>query len=141
MRQLGFSIPFLAAFAACATPTASVKTSISYEMKDLPDRGLIQLTYTNKSRETTCLGSADWPNEGHMLDQASNRVFVLVDGTRYPIKNVNTGYCVDGCPTYVAPGKTAIAFLRYEDFGLPYKVRNQTKLLDFKPRGYSCKPR
>jgi hypothetical protein len=67
--------------------------------------------------------------------KASARV---VGQERFPIKDFNTGYCFQGCATRVAPGEQISAFIQYVDFGLPERLVNAQKSLEFSPLAFRC---
>jgi hypothetical protein len=133
-------IPFAGVFAVgCATVTASVPVSFSF--LDDPRRSGIEITYVNNLNTTMCLGRGEWPNPEGKFNQADNRVFLVVDGDRYPIQNTEMDYCVGGCPTYVDPGQRITSFIPYSNFNLPETAFNRSKKLDISPLAYVCKRR
>jgi len=121
---------------ACAYTTSSVP--IAYTLSDLPDRKGIEVSYINRTRQMLCLSPSQWPNAAGKLNQASDQVFLLVDGVQYPIEDFNTGYCSGGCPIYVAPGERVSAFIPYSEFKLPAGLNSKPKSLQFSPNAYPC---
>ena len=107
----------VAILAGCAT--VPILVPIDYRYLDQPDLEGIELKYTNSSRRLMCLSQDQWPSKSGLIDQASDLMFLIVDGNRYQIKDTNMGYCIGGCPTYVAPGEEVKAFIPYSKFDLP----------------------
>src|SRR6266853_3851836 len=50
-----------------------------------------------------CLLAEYWPNLGGKINQ--DRVHLVVDHERFPLKDFNSGYCPQGCSLRVAPGE------------------------------------
>jgi hypothetical protein len=120
----------------CATTTALLP--IEYQFKDVPQERRVKLTYQNASRSTMCLLPEVWPNEGGKINQASDKVYLVVGNERFPIEDFNTGYCPQGCAIRVAPGEQVSAFISYKDFNLPDRLINNPKSLEFSPVAFRC---
>lgn len=120
----------------CATRT--VMTPIHYQFLDNPSERRIDLTYQNTSTHTMCLLPEHWPNLGGKINQASDRVHLVVDHERFPLEDFNTGYCPQGCSLRVAPGEKVAAYIRYSDFKLPDRLASEPKALEFAPLAYKC---
>jgi dienelactone hydrolase len=89
-----------------------------------------------------CLGPEHWPNRAGKLNQASDVVFLAVGDQKFPIQEVNTGYCWgDECALRVAPGEDVAAFISYADFNLPERLWREPKTLEFRPQAFPCKPK
>ena len=126
-----------AGFASACSTLAIVP--VDYSFNDAAGQGGLELRYRNSSSRLMCLSTGHWPNEAGKFNQASDLVFLVIDGKRYPIEDFNTGYCIGGCPTYVEPGEEVKAFVPYRDFGLPEALIDKPKTLEFSPRAYACK--
>ncbi len=133
----------LVALVVIATGCVSTfdRLPIEYEfLDDIPGQR-VELRYWNTLDFATCLLPGSWPNLGGKINQASSYVFLVVGAERFPIRDWNTGSCVepDGCATHVAPGERVSAFISYSDFGLPERLFEQPKFLDFSPVAYKCR--
>jgi hypothetical protein len=127
---------FLLLIVGCASNTALVP--IQFRYLDHPGERRVELTYSNSSRNTMCLLPENWPNSAGKIDQASDRVFLVVGQERFPIRDFNTGYCPKGCATRVAPGGQLSASIAYADFGLPDRLITSRKTLEFSPVAFKC---
>lgn len=114
---------------------------IDYQMADKAAKAGIELSYRNESNKTMCLLPEHWPNAAGKINQASNHVYLIVGDERFPIEDFNTGYCPEGCATYVAPGERISAFVAYSDFNLPIHLINEPKKLEFSPKAFECRPK
>lgn len=123
--------------AGCAT--AAAPALFEYESRDDPSRGGVLLLFHNESHGTMCLSPSEWPNLGGKIHYGSKRVFLIVDGKRFPIRDFNTGSCIGGCRTYAARGTTLQGFIPYSEFGLPQELWSKPKSFEFSPRPYQCR--
>ena len=131
-----YLVMFSLLLTGCATKTALVP--IHYQFLDSPAERRVELTYQNTSRSLMCLLPEHWPNQGGKIDQASDRVHLVVDHERFPIEDFNTGYCPQGCALRVAPGEKVTAFILYKDFNLPERLTGEPKILEFVPVAFKC---
>ena len=139
MRNSWFIVIGLA-LVACATTAHS--SLIAYRFFDQPEQQRVELRYKNDTRQTMCLAPEHWPNHADKINQASDIVFLLVAGQRFPIQDFNTGYCSGGeCSLRVAPGEEVAAFISYADFNLPQELWFEVKTLEFQSQAYACKPK
>lgn len=122
----------------CTTTAALIP--INYRMVDNPQKARIELSYRNESSQTMCLLPEHWPNAAGKINQASDLVHLKVGGERFAIEDFNTGYCPQGCATYVAPGEQIYAFIPYSAFDLPNRLFNEPKALEFSPKAFECRP-
>lgn len=122
--------------AGCATTAPIIPQE--YGFVDVPSERRIQLTYHNTSPNPICLSPERWPNFGGKINQASDRVYLVVGSDRFPIEDFNTGYCFKGCSQRVAPGSTVSTFISYDDFKLPDNLTNESKKLELELRAYRC---
>jgi hypothetical protein len=136
MKRTGAAL-IVALAAGCATHSALIP--IKYEYADVPAEHQIEVAYRNTTRITMCLLPEQWPNQAGKINQASDSVFLVVGQERFPIENFNTGYCPQGCATRVAPGETVSSSIQYADFGLPERLKDAPKTLEFSPMGFKCK--
>jgi hypothetical protein len=124
----------------CATTASSIP--IHYQFTDKPTLRRIELSYRNASGQTLCLSPSEWPNvAGKLNNWAPSNIALRVASARFPLKNFNTGYCVGGCPIYLAPGKRITGFIAYADFDLPADFIWQPKVLEFSSTAYICRPK
>lgn len=123
-------------FLGCASNWEPLPTE--YEFKDWPAEGRIEVLYTNDTDGKVCLLPEHWPNQAGKVNQASDYVFLLVGGKRYPIEYFNTGYCPGGCALIVRPGETVSSSISYNDFRLPSYARNAPKRLELPVTAYTC---
>ena len=127
--------------AVLATGCASQPTlvRVDFEMRDKPADRQIEVVYQNAQKNPMCLLPEHWPNVAGKINQASDLVFLVVEGRRFPIENFNTGYCPKGCSTRVKPGEQQSARIAYADFGLPQELYGAPKRLEFAPMAYACR--
>lgn len=113
---------------------------IDYSFSDLQDEQRVEVTYTNNNGFSVCLSVEDWPNHAGKLGFASDVVFLVVDGKKFPVEEFNTGYCTprSACIITVKPGNQISGSISYHDFDLTEQSWDQPKSLIFKPLGYKC---
>ena len=111
---------------------------MEYVLKDWPSEDRIEVIFTNDTEEQLCLLPEHWPNQAGKIDQASENVFLLVAGRRFPIEDFNTGYCANGCALVVHPGETVSSSIAYDDFLLPADIRQAPKQLELPVIAYTC---
>lgn len=136
MRLLG-SI-FLLLFLSCVKPPSSFV--IDFQYVDMPEQECVELTYTNNLPYAICLTPSQWPTEKGQIHFGGDYLFLIVGEKRYPIVDVNLGYCPN-CYITVNPGESIVAKIWYRDFNLPDQAHSQTKELEFYPRAFRCKKR
>ena len=125
--------------AACTTPAS--RTPITYQMFDRPDENRIELRYRNDTKHSMCLTASFWHDAAGQMYQTGDRVALIVDGQRFPIKQFNKGPCVVleyTCGARVAPGKELVGSIAYGEFGLPASLRYKPKTLYFSPLAPAC---
>lgn len=105
---------------------------------DVPEERHIEVTYWNRTNVTMCLLPEHWPNEAGKINQASERVALVIGEERFPIADFNTGYCPQGCATRVAPADRASASIAYADFGIPEQLTDAPKTMIFSPMAFAC---
>ena len=132
---------FAAALLVAGCTTSNRMISIEYRFFDIPEKRRIELKYENSHSNTVCLLPESWPNQGGKINQASEYVFLVIGGERFPLVDFNTGYCLekDGCAIYVAPGEEISAYISYDDFNVPEDLINTKKSLDFSPVAFECR--
>ena len=132
----------IALLAALGCATGVGMFPIEYDFVDnIPERR-VEITFTNDFGFSVCLLPETWPNPKGVIDQGAEFMALVVDGQRFPVIDVNTGYCLGrDCETVVAPGETVSSFVRYDDFGLPEELESSTKHLDFTTGTYRCSPK
>ena len=127
-----------------ATLLASCVTSrvlywpLIYQSSDDPSKAQLLMSFTNPEKKEVCLSDSNWPNSSGNLNQMGDTVWLEVDGRRFPIADVNTGYCTENCSIRVQPGQTVKASLPYENFGLPSNLFKRPKKLHFDAFAFSC---
>lgn len=122
---------------ACATTTGRL-FPIEHITTDHPEAEQLEIAFSNDRDEPICLPDGVWPTRSGSINQASEYVALIVDGNRYPIADVNTGYCVGVCHLKVMPGETIHAFIPYRQFSLPNDLYVNEKRLIFSAVGYIC---
>jgi len=113
---------------------------IPYSYLDQPEYERVEVRFRNTFRYDVCLVPEFWPNKAGAIDQARGLVFLVIDGKRFSIRNINTGYC-PGCFIRVAPGEEVVAYIPYTDFDLPKELYSLKKTLVFSPKGERCSGR
>ncbi len=133
--------PFFVALMVTSCASSNRMISIEYQFVDIPEERRIELIYENSHPKTVCLLPESWPNQGGKINQASEYVFLVIGGERFPLVDFNTGYCPeeDGCAIYVAPGEEISASISYGDFNVPEDLINTKKRLDFSPVAFECR--
>ena len=129
-------IAILLFVSGCATKP--VLAPVKYEYLDVPAERRIEVTYRNTSQHPMCLLPELWPNQAGKINQASDKVFLVVGQERFPIEDFNTGYCIGDCATRVAPGRQVSSSIAYVDFRLPDRLIDARKELDFSPMAFRC---
>jgi hypothetical protein len=69
----------------CNTRTALIP--IHYHFLDNPAERRVELIYQNTSRDTMCLLLEHWPNLAGKINQASDRVQLIVSHERFPAED------------------------------------------------------
>jgi hypothetical protein len=121
----------------CATLSSDSTFDIAYRLYDQPAEKSIRLEYTNVARKPICLTPENWPNSGGKINQASDRVWLEVEGSKYSIADFNTGYCM-ACATKIKPSEKIVGIIPYSEFSLPPSKYQAAKRLNFKPMGSFC---
>jgi hypothetical protein len=129
-------VPFALLVVGCASSWEPVPTE--YVFKDRPSEGRVEVLFTNDTENQLCLLPDHWPNQAGKINQASDYVFLLVAGERFPIEDFNTGYCPGGCALVVHPGETVSSSIAYDDFQLPDDLRRAPKQLELPVVAYTC---
>jgi hypothetical protein len=106
--------------------------------RDAPEEGRIYLTVHNDFGTPICLYPTAWPDARGAIDTAATRASIEVDGTRFPMADLDAGYC-PGCRTAVQTNRTATAFVNYADFNLPRELQSRPKRLVFQPIAQRCR--
>lgn len=131
------AITILVLVSGCATQSALMP--IKYEYTDVPAERRIEVAYRNTTGVTMCLLPEHWPNQAGKINQASDRVFLVVGQECFLIENFNTGYCPQGCATRVAPGEKVSNSIPYADFSLLERLKDAPKTLEFSAMAFACK--
>lgn len=63
---------------------------------------------------------------------------IKVDNVRYPIVDLNPGYCASNCETIVLPGQEILGYIPYSDFNLPSTEFLKDKRLEYEIYGFAC---
>ncbi len=132
-----FTMLALSAISGCATKS-NIQILPSFSYSDEPEKSRLVVHYENKTSGRVCLLPEDWPNELGFIDQANERMFLVVSGTRYPIRYFNMGYCIGGCALVLKPGESSTRAIPYNHFDLPKDLEKLPKSLDFDPRASKC---
>ncbi|WOI52798.1 hypothetical protein [Parvularcula sp. LCG005] len=119
--------------------------------------GVFEVSLYNPSDVPVCIADGDWPSPDFLgkeatpsgsLNMASQSVYALVAGQRYPIEDENIGYCdpsatdlVDGhaCKMVIAPGTTQRAVIPFARFpGLMQATSMGLPELNYSPQVTAC---
>lgn len=113
---------------------------VDFEFRDIPTEQRIELSFTNNLDRAVCMSEEDWPNAAGKMGFASDSVFLIVEGVRFPIVEFNTGVCVprSRCYLRVKPQEQLSGSIPYIDFLLPEEYWEGPKELDFSPLAYEC---
>ena len=91
------------------------------KIEDQPGDRRFALTLTSLDDRSLCILIYDWPSDGGEIHFGSSRVVLQSRGRRFPIKDVNFGYCLDAngriCRIEIAPHKQLKGFIGYLQFG------------------------
>lgn len=113
---------------------------VTYEQRDVPERGGIEIRYRNSSHKKICLGPESWPNPIGAISDADKTAFLVVGERRFPMQLFNGGYCISKCGTEVDPGKEVATLIPYEFFNLPSDLAHDSpKHLEFRTTAYPCR--
>lgn len=122
---------------ACQTRTVSIRLPVAVE--DRPDQRQLVVKYQNETRLDVCMAVEDWPNQYGGLHEASDYVYLLVEGARYPYKSIDMGYCVGlECTMKIVPQQEVVASIPYERFALPENLHARQKVLIYSPAAHFC---
>ena len=135
MKYISFIMIFL--LSGCAV-NKTARFRIEYEFIDNPAERRVELHYVNNYERTVCLSLDTWPNSSGAIGFASEHVILRINGTRYHMKEMNTGYC-PGCVIKVAPGEKVIGTIPYELFMIPESLVFADKELELIVNGYFCR--
>lgn len=123
--------------AACAAGVQSIRLPVSI-VDNLHERRF-DVEYHNGTTRTICLANEDWPNPTGDLHEAGDVVAVSVGGERFPIEDVNRGYCSDSsCTIRISPDARISASIPYAKFRLPAHLVSEAKSLSYAPPAYFC---
>ena len=125
------------ALASCVTSRV-LYWPLDYQSFDDLKGAKFMMSFRNVQKNDVCLSDSNWPNSSGNLNQMSDAVWLEVDGRRFPIADINTGYCTENCAVRVHPGQTVNASLPYENFGLPSNLFKRPKKLHFDAFAFSC---
>ena len=129
---------FLLFVVSCASSTLGDMEKISYKTLDNPSKNQIEISYENITDTEVCLPFAVFPLEGALIGWGNDRVNLIVDTVRYPIVDLNPGYCISKCETKVPPGETIFGSIPYSDFKLPKSEFLKSKRLEYDIFSYAC---
>jgi hypothetical protein len=95
-----------------------------------------ELYLNSRSDRQLCIQQDVWPNSLGQLHFAGGQVYVTIDGTRYPIRDRNLGYCVPteeyGCYHVIPPGGKLSGFIAFSEFDPEVAAnRSATRQLKF----------
>ncbi len=110
----------------------------TYVYQDNPAQERIDLLFENKTSRSVCLMPEFWPNQAGKVNQASERIHIVVDQEEFKIASFNTGYC-PACVTKVEPGEKIKGFISYADFNLAERHFVMPKNLVLDLRVYNCR--
>lgn len=99
------------------------------------------IIFRNNTRDSICLLPEHWPNQAGVINQASGIVFVVINEERYPMRQINTGYCtgsVSDCGFQVLPGESISANIPYSMFDIPRNLYSSDKKLEYQPLAFRC---
>ena len=105
--------------------------------EDLPEQEQIVVTYQNNTNRTVCLSPASWPTPQGVIDNGSDRIALVIEEERFPMRDVNTDYCPK-CATVAPPGAVVSATVPYKMFELPKSAGAKTKELVYTPTAFFC---
>lgn len=127
----------LALFSGCVSKRTEM-LPVNYQYVDSPDKGAIELTWTNIYPYEVCFLREMWPDKNGLVVSAFDSVSIVVDDNRYVMELVDGDYCPE-CITRVASGEEIKAAIPYHWFGLPQNLFDESKQLHFAPKTFKCK--
>ena len=74
------------------------------------------LKLTNNTNKSICIDAQDWPNNMGQLHFAADVVYAVFENTKYPIKDRNLGYCLNGCKTVIAANSSITGQIPFSEF-------------------------
>lgn len=113
---------------------------VDYELRDTPMEQRIELIFVNNLDRAVCMSVENWPNAAGKMSYASDIVFLIVEGVKFPIEEFNTGVCIPRSECYlrVKPREKLSGSIPYKDFLLPEEYWGKPKELEFTPPAYEC---
>jgi hypothetical protein len=123
---------------SCATQVNSLRLPVVFT--DHPSERRVEVAFQNNSAVPICLAAEDWPSNSGDLHESSDVVYLLVQGKKFPIRNMNRGYCKgDPCTIRIQPGERIAGSMPYENFDLPESAASAQKELVFAPPAFGCR--
>lgn len=100
---------------------------------------VFKMVLTNNTDKSICIDAQDWPNDRGQLHFAADAIYAVVEGVRYPIKDRNLGYCLDGCSTVIAMHSAITGHIPFSEFQGNFEVLPNTKIkLIYSINPFSC---
>jgi hypothetical protein len=113
---------------------------IKYEFVDIPSERRIEIRFNNTLDEAVCLDTDQWPGGGGVMQLGSQGMTLVIGSRRFRVDETTPEFC-PGCAHFVAPGQRLRASIPYAAFHLPEPLINESKILEFVPKGFRCKKR
>jgi hypothetical protein len=119
-------------------PSLTVPPMFNIESRDVIGEDRFELTLQSQDKRAICLDVQNWPNDLGGVHYGADFVQIVHNRGVLPIRDLNLGYCSDGCGVIVIPpGSTIRGSLTYAEFGSVAQVR----ALEGRVLEYSLSPR
>jgi hypothetical protein len=116
-----------------------VERDYAFSVSDIPAERRFKLTLEAKSRRLICTGKTRWPTGAGYMENASNKVSVIVGDRKYAYRDFEMDVCpFKACGNPVSNGMRLESSLFYRDFDLPEALYDAPKKLSYDLRPFWC---
>lgn len=137
MLTMLFGCSLYEKFERCEAPRINKGYLFSYT--DHPQEKKMSIEIQSNSSFPMCMTNSTWPSHQGQLDGAAQRVFIVVNGKRYPYKNYEMNYCpFRECAIEVTKRNRVQGDIFYKDFHLPEEIYDEPKELIFDAEPFWC---
>lgn len=111
----------------------------AFFVEDIPAEQRFKLILEARSSRLICTSNRRWPTEAGRMENASDKVFVVVDNRKFAYKDFDMDVCpFKACGNPMNTGMRVEASLFYRDFDLPKNLYDAPKVLLYDPQPFWC---